>query len=312
MNPKLHSVTVGGWAWVSALLLAGLLGSAAAHAQTLCRNPGDQPRAEALYAQAQQHPGTAEAVQRLQESIALCPGIFQTRYALANTLLQLKRYAEAESAANEAIAAADPRDWEKRLAGWMLVAEAQPGQGRWGETKATFDVNARALLQPPNGSREPARVPSPWFNDAYAAFENALAERGGLKAGEIAGVFRAARSTGAVPRIALRVEFDYDKATLTPKGQAQLREVTQAMGDEAARAFSFQVIGHTDERGTPEYNQSLSERRPQAAVAELNRLQPGLGQRLHPEGRGKKEPRIPNAADETQHAANRRVKFEAK
>lgn len=311
MTPKRHSSTIGRWARASALLLVGLLGSGAtAHAQTLCRNPSDQPRAEALYQQAQQQPGTAEAVQPLRDSIDLCPGIFQSRYTLANTLLQLRRYAEAEAAANEAISVADPKDWEKRLAGWVLVAEAQRGQGRWGEAKATFDVNARALLQPPNGSKEPARVPPLWFYDAYAAFENALAERGGLKAGEISGVFR--RSPGVRPRIALRVEFDYDKANLTPQGQVQLREVAQAMGEEAARTFSFQVIGHTDERGTPEYNQSLSERRAQTVVAELTRLQPGLGQRLHPEGKGAKEPRIPNAADEAQHAANRRVEFEAK
>jgi len=309
MTPKRRSSTVGRWARIGALLLVGLLGSAAAHARTLCGNPGDQPRAEQLYQQAQQQPGTAEAAQRLQESIALCPGVFQSRYTLADTLLQLKRYADAESAAGEAIATADPNDWEKRLASWVLVAEAQRGQGRWAEAKTTYDVNARALLRPPKG---PAPIAPPWFNQAYAAFETALADRGGLKAGEIAGVFRSMRSTGAVPRIALRVEFDYDKATLTPQGQAQLREVAQAMNDEAARTFSFQVIGHTDERGTPEYNQDLSKRRAQAAVAELNRLQPGLGQRLHPEGRGKREPRIPNAADETQHAANRRVEFEAK
>lgn len=310
MKPKRHS-SIGQWARISGLLLGGLLGSAAADAQTLCGNPGDQPRAEQLYRQAQQQPGTDGAVQQLQESIALCPGVFQSRYALAETLLRLKRYTDAESAANDAIAAADPNDWEKRLAGWTLVAEAQRGQGRWGEAKATFDVNVRALLQPPNGSKEPVRIAPPWFNETYAAFENALAKQGGLKAGEIAGVFRSARSTGAAPRVALRVEFDYDKATLTSQGQAQLREVAQAMSDEAIRTFPFRVIGHTDERGSDEYNQGLSERRAQTIVAELNRLQPGLRQRLHPEGRGKKEPRIPNAIDETQHAANRRVEFEA-
>mgnify|MGYP000925250232 CR=1 FL=1 len=37
--------------------------SAAADAQTLCGNPGDQPRAEQLYRQAQQQPGTDGAVQ---------------------------------------------------------------------------------------------------------------------------------------------------------------------------------------------------------------------------------------------------------
>lgn len=309
MKPIRRLPMIKPWAWVSGLLLGGLLNATTAHAQTLCRNPSDQPRAEELYQQALQQPGTDQAVQWLQQSIELCPGIFQSRYALAKTLLQLKRYPEAEAAANQAIAAADPKDWDKRLAGWVLVAEAQRGQNRWGEAKATFDANVRALLQPP---KEPARIAPAWFNEAYAAFEDALVKRGGLKAGEIAGVFRSAKSTGAVPRIALRVEFDYDKATLTTQGQAQVQEVAKAIADESVREYAFQVSGHTDQRGTPEYNQRLSERRAQAVVTELARLQPGLGSRLHPEGKAATEPRIANAADEAQHAVNRRVEFEAK
>ncbi len=309
MKPKLRSSPIRRRAWVGALLLGGLLSNAIANAETLCRHPGDQSRAEALYTQAQQQPGTADAVKWLEQAIALCPGVFQSRHALANTLLQLQRYPEAEAAANEAIAAAKPTAWENQLAGWVLVAEVQQGQGRWGDAKATYEVNARALLQPPKG---PARVAPDWFNQSYAAFEDALAQRGGLKAGEIAGVFRKARATNAVPRIALRVEFAYDSAALTPQGQAQLAEVAKAIADESVREYAFQVSGHTDERGTDHYNQNLSERRAQAAVAELVRLQPGLGSRLRPEGRGKKQPRIANAADEAQHAVNRRVEFEAK
>ena len=108
-----------------------------------------------LYQQAQKQSGTTEAIQRLQESIALCPGIFHSRYALAENLLQLKRYTEAETAAGEAIAAADPNDWEKRLAGWVLVAEAHRGRDDWARAKDTYDRTARALLRPAKG---PARI----------------------------------------------------------------------------------------------------------------------------------------------------------
>ncbi len=302
--------------WISVLLVGGGgLSSAIAIGQTpiLCKNPGDQPRAETLYQQAQKQPDTTEAgqqaVQQLRESIALCPGVFQSRYALADRLLKLKQYAEAETAAGDAISAADPKDWEKQLASWVLVAEAQRGREDWASAKDTYDRTARALLKPPKGS---ARIAPPWFSEAYAAFEKALAERGGLTAKEIASVFRSMRQTGAMPRIHVRVEFDYDKATLRPEGQAQLREVAQAMQDEASRSFTFQVIGHTDERGTDDYNQNLSERRAQAALAELKRLQPELATRLMAAGRGKREPLTPNATDKAQHATNRRVEFEAK
>ena len=84
------------------------------------------------------------------------------------------------------------------------------------------------------------------------------------------------------------------------------------MKDESFRSFSFQVIGHADERGDDDYNQGLSERRAQTALAELVRLQPGLGARLNAEGRGEREPRIPNAVSADQHATNRRVEFEIK
>jgi len=57
--------------------------------------------------------------------------------------------------------------------------------------------------------------------------------------------------------------FDYDKATLRPEGKKALRYDAQWL--KAHPDATFQVEGHCDERGTPDYNMKLGERRAEAA-----------------------------------------------
>ena len=70
-----------------------------------------------------------------------------------------------------------------------------------------------------------------------------------------------------------------------------------------------EVQGHTDSRGSVEYNQKLSENRVNAAI---NYLKKNFG---IPESRfkrlplGKMDPTIKDAATENQHQINRRVDF---
>lgn len=283
-----------------ALLSAGIgwLGNmAASNAQTLCRSDSDQNRAKTLYEQARQQPGTPAAVQWLQDSIAYCP-VFQNQLLLADTLLRLERYAEAEAAADKSVQLAASSD--NQLKGWVLVAEARRGQNNWVGAKTAYEAAAKQV-------RGQAPV---WFLDRYAAFEDALYARGPLPAAEIARSLRALKSTGAVPRIGLRVEFQYDSAALTAEGLKQLQEVAKAMTEMGGGGYGLKIIGHTDQRGADSYNLVLSQRRAQAAVTELARQQPNLARQLQSEGRGKQEPQVPNAATEAQHALNRRVEFE--
>lgn len=282
---------------VALLGLSGLLPGAASGAQPLCRGEADQREAAALYEQAGQQPGTPVAEQLLRRSIALCP-VFQNQLLLAETMLRLERYPEAEATASKALQlAASP---ENEIKGWVLVADARRDQNDWAGAKAAYEAAAKRVR-----GQAPA-----WFLDRYAAFEEALYARGPLPAADIARSLRSLKSTGAVPRIGLRVEFAYDSAALTDQGRKQLQEVAKAMTDGGGGEDGLKVIGHTDQRGADAYNLALSQRRAQAAVAELARLQPELANRLQAEGRGKQEPQVPDAATEAQHALNRRVEFE--
>ncbi|MGP9801594.1 peptidoglycan-associated lipoprotein Pal [Rheinheimera sp. NSM] len=72
------------------------------------------------------------------------------------------------------------------------------------------------------------------------------------------------------------IYFDFDKATVRP----EFVETLQAHGAflTANPSVRVTVEGHSDERGTPEYNIALGERRAQAVVQYLQNLGVSAGQ----------------------------------
>ncbi|GAA2025933.1 OmpA family protein [Pseudokineococcus marinus] len=120
---------------------------------------------------------------------------------------------------------------------------------------------------------------------------------------------REAQGGETVVVLAEQILFDFDAAELRPGSEATLQQVVEllSLSDDPDVA----VVGHTDGRGTPEYNQDLSERRAQAVVAALVELGADPA-RLQPEGRGQTQPvaqetTADGADDPEGRAANRRV-----
>src|SRR5262249_37184980 len=68
----------------------------------------------------------------------------------------------------------------------------------------------------------------------------------------------------ALPSVSLNVPFDYNSDKLTPDGFIALRSLAAALQDPRLSNYRFKIAGHTDAKGTAEYNQKLSERRAQA------------------------------------------------
>lgn len=83
------------------------------------------------------------------------------------------------------------------------------------------------------------------------------------------------------------VLFDFDAAELKPDARAALDRIVELLGLTADP--SVPVIGHTDSRGSDEYNLDLSRRRAEAVAGFLTGagIEPG---RVQPEGRGESEP----------------------
>lgn len=64
-----------------------------------------------------------------------------------------------------------------------------------------------------------------------------------------------------LPKVNLSIEFEYNSDRPTPAGMQQLAALADALRDPSLKGFRFMLAGHTDARGSDEYNQSLSERR---------------------------------------------------
>lgn len=102
------------------------------------------------------------------------------------------------------------------------------------------------------------------------------------------------------------IYFDFDKTDIKPQSKATLDEVGKLLNDDAA--LRLQVVGHTDNQGTAEYNNNLSMHRAQAVVRELTASYNIAANRLEPSGAGFTKPVASNDTEEGR-AKNRRVEL---
>ncbi|MFV0423593.1 OmpA family protein [Oleidesulfovibrio sp.] len=94
--------------------------------------------------------------------------------------------------------------------------------------------------------------------------------------------------------------FDYDKSDLKPGAYHELRRISEVLNRYPQT--TIEVGGHTDVRGSEEYNQRLSERRAQAVTNEL--LRNGVAaHRIRTVGYGESRP------ISSSHDVNRRVEI---
>jgi OOP family OmpA-OmpF porin len=107
-------------------------------------------------------------------------------------------------------------------------------------------------------------------------------------------------------KIVLRgVNFDFDKANIRSDAAPILKEAAQILKDNPALKVS--VEGHTDAKGTDEYNLRLSMRRAAAVKAFL--AQEGVAEaRLSTRGLGESQPVASNETEDGR-AQNRRVEL---
>ncbi len=107
---------------------------------------------------------------------------------------------------------------------------------------------------------------------------------------------------------ARRIEFDYDKATLRPDASARLSRLGQYLAKSKDNWEFVRISGHTDERGSVEYNQKLSENRAAAVKSAL--IQDGVArEKMETRGFSENQP-LDQGHNEAAWQRNRRVEFE--
>lgn len=102
-----------------------------------------------------------------------------------------------------------------------------------------------------------------------------------------------------------KILFGFDQAELGTSAQGSLNKLTDVL--KRYPDTNIEVIGHTDDKGTDNYNQSLSERRAKSVAAYLRNN--GIStNRVVTKGMGESDPKVANTSD-ANRAENRRVEF---
>lgn len=98
--------------------------------------------------------------------------------------------------------------------------------------------------------------------------------------------------------------FDFNKSDMKPEYEAQMDELAKAMKEFPGA--KFEISGHTDARGSEEYNQKLSQKRAEYIRSML--IKRGFnGDDIVAIGKGMSDPVIKDAQEEAEHEQNRRV-----
>ena len=102
-----------------------------------------------------------------------------------------------------------------------------------------------------------------------------------------------------------KVLFGFDRSDLTTSAQANLDKLVNVL--QKYPDTDIQIIGHTDSKGTDEYNQSLSERRASSVASYLSSKNVSSS-RLTTKGMGESDPIATNDTEDGR-SQNRRVEF---
>ncbi len=102
------------------------------------------------------------------------------------------------------------------------------------------------------------------------------------------------------------IYFDFDKSTIKPESRPALEDAAKMLKENPS--ITVEIQGHTDSKGSDEYNLSLSDRRAAAVVAYLVTNLGVDASRLTSKGYGESMPIATNDTD-AGRALNRRVEF---
>lgn len=102
------------------------------------------------------------------------------------------------------------------------------------------------------------------------------------------------------------IYYDLDKADIRPDAALELNKLVKILKDNPS--IRIELSSHTDDRASDSYNDALSQRRAESAVAYI--VSQGIdASRLVAKGYGKRQLIIANATTEEEHQTNRRTEF---
>lgn len=126
----------------------------------------------------------------------------------------------------------------------------------------------------------------------------ALRTRGLVTGGQVAETTKpepGQAGSGVVPN--LQINFEFNSADLTDQARGQLDALGQAMNMQQLSSLQFVIGGHTDAKGSSDYNRRLSQQRAESVTRYLQDRHNVSSSRLTPKGHGEEslaDPSDPN------------------
>jgi outer membrane protein OmpA-like peptidoglycan-associated protein len=184
------------------------------------------------------------------------------------------------------------------VAGFIYSMNSLPAAAQ----DVTADEILKTLLPPP--VTRGLSSPEPAISDADRAFIEGLRHRTrSLSLDEGDHVAELAKDR---KKINLTINFDFNSAAITAKAESQLNNLGDALRNPRMENEVIVLGGHTDAKGSDEYNQKLSERRAEAVKKYLVEKLHVSAENLSTVGYGKKH--LLNTANPFA-AENRRVQI---
>ena len=117
------------------------------------------------------------------------------------------------------------------------------------------------------------------------------------------------RAIGVCPRLNVRIPFAYDRADIDAANRPIAEELAEALHQVHDGTYRYRLVGHTDSRGSADYNQDLSERRAESVRAFILEGQQDLRGSLEARGEGESRLLTPDDTEQA-HALKRRVEIQ--
>lgn len=128
----------------------------------------------------------------------------------------------------------------------------------------------------------------------------------GPQKGATAASAEARPASGAGPSVNIQINFKTASIAVDEQTQPNIELLAHALADPSLAGRKFLFVGHSDMRGTDDFNLALSKQRAEAIFHIVSTIEPSLQDRVSVEGRGSREP-IDPGSDDNALRANRRL-----
>ena len=233
----------------------------------------------------------------LTRSVSMC-NRFNNWYLLGQTNVEMGSFDDAASAFEDARRYAT--DDNERAIAIARYAEVQAKQGKVNQSlsllreASSMHANAPAWMMTLMRELDDKRVSQPL---TVAMVTGALTNKS-IKL----------LNMKSKPSLNVSINFEFDSIKVVSKSKSSIAVLGKALMDNSLKGKSVTIVGHTDKRGSNQYNDKLSKRRAKSIASMLFKQYPMLRGRVNIEGRGESLP-LYKGNSSWEYQMNRRIEI---